>query len=234
MNVTGVWPNPDVGSRRNIRSFRAAATRAGRARSAGISNPFGAEGADRTRKFAGIIGDGVGRGPEDRHASRALVPLRRAEERVDLGDSRERRFVNVVLLDLAEEGSTVEGLLPVGIRSSENHRSCTAAMGSNVALPVAAAIDKMISVSRRETLMAGTDLSRHPVHLGLGATAREEPEFTGDMQWYMDYSERHAADGTASQRQRGRRMYQRRLGALPGAGRWYDHQGDARSRSICN
>jgi quercetin dioxygenase-like cupin family protein len=43
--------------------------------------------------------------------------------------------------------------------------------------------------------MADTDLSHHPIHLGLGATARVEPEFTGDMQWYMDYSQRHVADG---------------------------------------
>lgn len=43
--------------------------------------------------------------------------------------------------------------------------------------------------------MAGTDLSRFPIHLGLGASAGREPEFTGDMQWYMDYAERHAADG---------------------------------------
>jgi hypothetical protein len=44
--------------------------------------------------------------------------------------------------------------------------------------------------------MAGTDLSLYPVHLGLGATACPEPEFTGDLQWYMDYSDRHAADGS--------------------------------------
>jgi quercetin dioxygenase-like cupin family protein len=43
--------------------------------------------------------------------------------------------------------------------------------------------------------MTGTELSRFPVHLGRGAVAEREPEFTGNMQWYMDYSERHAADG---------------------------------------
>ncbi|HTT82417.1 MAG TPA: cupin domain-containing protein [Rhizomicrobium sp.] len=43
--------------------------------------------------------------------------------------------------------------------------------------------------------MAGTDLSLYPVHLGRGATALGEPEFTGDMQWYVDYGARHAADG---------------------------------------
>jgi mannose-6-phosphate isomerase-like protein (cupin superfamily) len=43
--------------------------------------------------------------------------------------------------------------------------------------------------------MSAPDLSHYPVHLGLGATAASEPEFTGEMQWYMDYSGRHAADG---------------------------------------
>jgi len=37
-------------------------------------------------------------------------------------------------------------------------------------------------------------LSRHPVHLGLGATAVSEPEFNG-MEWYERYAERHASDG---------------------------------------
>jgi len=37
-------------------------------------------------------------------------------------------------------------------------------------------------------------LSQHPIHLGLGATAVCEPEFTG-MEWYARYAERHAADG---------------------------------------
>jgi quercetin dioxygenase-like cupin family protein len=43
--------------------------------------------------------------------------------------------------------------------------------------------------------MAGTDLSLYPVHLGPGATAGSEPEFTGDFQWYIDYAARHEADG---------------------------------------
>lgn len=43
--------------------------------------------------------------------------------------------------------------------------------------------------------MSATNLSRYPVHLGLGATAGIEPEFTGEGRWYMDYSDRHAADG---------------------------------------
>lgn len=38
-------------------------------------------------------------------------------------------------------------------------------------------------------------LPTHPAHLGLGATACAEPEFTG-MEWYAGYADRHAADGT--------------------------------------
>ena len=37
-------------------------------------------------------------------------------------------------------------------------------------------------------------LERFPLHLGLGATAVAEPEFTG-MDWYAAYGQRHAADG---------------------------------------
>ena len=37
-------------------------------------------------------------------------------------------------------------------------------------------------------------LFTHPIHLGNGATAVAEPEFTG-MEWYDGYSERHADDG---------------------------------------
>ena len=40
-----------------------------------------------------------------------------------------------------------------------------------------------------------TRLSDHPIHLGLGATAEIEPEFTGEMAWYGEYSARHAGDG---------------------------------------
>ncbi|MEZ5382620.1 MAG: cupin domain-containing protein [Microthrixaceae bacterium] len=40
-----------------------------------------------------------------------------------------------------------------------------------------------------------TDISAHPIHLGLGATAEIEPLFTGDMSWYDGYSERHRGDG---------------------------------------
>ncbi|WP_338467102.1 cupin domain-containing protein [Novosphingobium sp. ZN18A2] len=43
--------------------------------------------------------------------------------------------------------------------------------------------------------MAGHGLETHPVHLGLGATAVVEPEFTGDVAWYEGYGARHAADG---------------------------------------
>lgn len=37
-------------------------------------------------------------------------------------------------------------------------------------------------------------LERFPLHLGLGARAVSEPEFTG-MEWYAGYAERNAADG---------------------------------------
>lgn len=42
--------------------------------------------------------------------------------------------------------------------------------------------------------MSGTSIGRFPIHLGLGARAVAEPEFTG-MDWYGDYVARHAADG---------------------------------------
>jgi len=42
--------------------------------------------------------------------------------------------------------------------------------------------------------MAEHALERFPLHLGLGARASAEPEFTG-MNWYSLYAERHAADG---------------------------------------
>jgi quercetin dioxygenase-like cupin family protein len=43
--------------------------------------------------------------------------------------------------------------------------------------------------------MTGTDITAHPIHLGLGATAASEPAFTGSMDWYAAYSARHGADG---------------------------------------
>jgi quercetin dioxygenase-like cupin family protein len=42
--------------------------------------------------------------------------------------------------------------------------------------------------------VAVRDLARFPLHLGLGATAIAQPEFTG-MAWYGDYMTRHAVDG---------------------------------------
>lgn len=43
--------------------------------------------------------------------------------------------------------------------------------------------------------MPAHKLDKHPVHLGLNATAVVEPEFTGGMDWYNAYGARHAADG---------------------------------------
>lgn len=40
------------------------------------------------------------------------------------------------------------------------------------------------------------NIQTHPIHLGLGATAQSLPEFTGEMQWYADYSAAHASDGS--------------------------------------
>jgi hypothetical protein len=42
--------------------------------------------------------------------------------------------------------------------------------------------------------MTKHSLDRFPLHLGLGARATAEPEFTG-MDWYGPYSKRHATDG---------------------------------------
>ena len=41
----------------------------------------------------------------------------------------------------------------------------------------------------------GIDIRKHPIHLGLGAAAGVEPEFTGAVEWYERWEERHAADG---------------------------------------
>ena len=43
--------------------------------------------------------------------------------------------------------------------------------------------------------MTAAKITVHPIHLGLGATAEIEPEFTGGMEWYGAYSARHATDG---------------------------------------
>lgn len=41
----------------------------------------------------------------------------------------------------------------------------------------------------------GKKLSDHPIHLGVAADAHEEPLFSGEMQWYMEYAQRRAKDG---------------------------------------
>ncbi|MBM4361843.1 MAG: cupin domain-containing protein [Deltaproteobacteria bacterium] len=43
--------------------------------------------------------------------------------------------------------------------------------------------------------MSVHDLGDRPVHLGLGASATVEPQFTGALDWYMAYEARHAGDG---------------------------------------
>ncbi|MGH1361457.1 MAG: cupin domain-containing protein [Burkholderiaceae bacterium] len=43
--------------------------------------------------------------------------------------------------------------------------------------------------------MPARSLNKHPIHLGLGATAESEPLFTGEMNWFDGYGNRHAADG---------------------------------------
>jgi quercetin dioxygenase-like cupin family protein len=42
-------------------------------------------------------------------------------------------------------------------------------------------------------MTAGKSLYDFPIHLGRGATAVSEPQFTG-MDWYESYDERHAGD----------------------------------------
>lgn len=39
------------------------------------------------------------------------------------------------------------------------------------------------------------NLNNCPLHLGLGATAIAQPEFTGAMDWYEGYGQRHGSDG---------------------------------------
>ncbi len=39
------------------------------------------------------------------------------------------------------------------------------------------------------------NLHTNPVHLGLGATVVPQEHFTGDLDWYLRYAERTAADG---------------------------------------
>lgn len=38
-------------------------------------------------------------------------------------------------------------------------------------------------------------LATRPIHLGLGGTARALPHFTGEVEWYVDYSADVAAEG---------------------------------------
>ena len=38
-------------------------------------------------------------------------------------------------------------------------------------------------------------LEINPLHLGSGATAIIQPDFTGGMDWYTAYGERHGGDG---------------------------------------
>ena len=38
-------------------------------------------------------------------------------------------------------------------------------------------------------------LPTNPIHLGVGATAEPQPEFTGGMEWYESYGARHGDDG---------------------------------------
>jgi quercetin dioxygenase-like cupin family protein len=40
----------------------------------------------------------------------------------------------------------------------------------------------------------GKSLYEFPIHLGLGATAVSEPQFTG-FDWYAGYGQRHSSDG---------------------------------------
>jgi quercetin dioxygenase-like cupin family protein len=43
-------------------------------------------------------------------------------------------------------------------------------------------------------MTAARDLARFPVHLGPGASAVPQPDFSG-MEWYAEYGARHGADG---------------------------------------
>ena len=53
-----------------------------------------------------------------------------------------------------------------------------------------------LQLRRSVRVMTSNDLTTHPIHLGLGATAVVEPLFTGEMEWYAGYGERHGdADG---------------------------------------
>jgi hypothetical protein len=43
--------------------------------------------------------------------------------------------------------------------------------------------------------MGESNIAVNPIHLGLGAAATSEPVFTGSMDWYASYVERHHSDG---------------------------------------
>ena len=43
--------------------------------------------------------------------------------------------------------------------------------------------------------MPAIDLATHPIHLGLRASAEVEPAFTGSLDWYEAYTDRHGGDG---------------------------------------
>jgi hypothetical protein len=43
--------------------------------------------------------------------------------------------------------------------------------------------------------MSSYPITQRPIHLGLGASAVVQPEFTGSMGWYGAYAQRHQSDG---------------------------------------
>ena len=43
--------------------------------------------------------------------------------------------------------------------------------------------------------MPKRSITQHPIHLGLGASVEIEPEFSGEMDWFMQYATRHESDG---------------------------------------
>jgi len=53
--------------------------------------------------------------------------------------------------------------------------------------------DRSVEVGKTGEVTAH-HIATQPVHLGLGATAVVEPEFTGEMEWYAAYADRHAGD----------------------------------------
>ena len=43
--------------------------------------------------------------------------------------------------------------------------------------------------------MSGYPIEQRPIHLGPGAAAIVQPEFTGSMDWYDNYMQRHQSEG---------------------------------------